>query len=93
MKPATASELTREGFEILCLWSRNIAMLPLEDWKAAFVNANTTAPILDPTLYRDFIYSEKAQFLVKLIDAALPLKKLVLEAQPLVLEELKKAKL
>jgi hypothetical protein len=84
------AQLTKEGFEILCLWARNIAMLPLEEWKEAFELADNSMHIVDPTLYREFLYSEKAQLIVKMIDAALPLKKLVLEAQPLAQAEMEK---
>ena len=86
--PDDPVELTKEGFEILCLWSRNIAMLPLEDWDAAFERAESVGPIFDPTLFIKYMHSEKAVFIRKLIRAAIPLKQLILEAQPLVLREI-----
>ena len=86
--PDDPVELTKEGFEILCLWSRNIAMLPLEEWDASFERAESVGAILDPTLFRKYLYSEKAALIRKLIQAAIPLKQLILEAQPLVLREI-----
>ena len=76
------------GFETLAAWSQNIALLPLEEWQAGFDRAETIAPILDPTLYREYLHSEKAAILRRLIAAALPLKRVVLESQAAVQEQI-----
>jgi hypothetical protein len=81
-------QITQEGFETLCLWARNIALLPLEEWDEALEKAESIGYIINPTLYREFIYSKKALFIRRLIKAAIPLKKLILEAQPLAKAEL-----
>jgi hypothetical protein len=81
-------ETTAGGFEILCLWARNIAMLPLEDWDRTFEKAESIGHIVDPTLYRSYIYSDKAKVIRKLIRAAIPLKQAVMEAQAVVLAEI-----
>jgi len=85
-----AVELTQEGFEILCLWARNIAMLPLNEWLEALDHAETVGPFLDPTLYRDYIYSEKPKVIRELIEAGITLKAAVLKAQPLALKEIER---
>lgn len=82
-------ETMKEGFEILCTWSRNIAMLPLEDWDAAFERSESVGHILDPTLYRDYLYSDKAKTIRAIIKAAIPLKQEILKAQPLALAEMR----
>ena len=87
MNDAEAKQTMQQGFEILCLWSRSIAMLPLEDWWNALERAESVGPILDPTLYREYLYSEKAKIIKKLIEAAIPLKSVVLQAQPECLKE------
>ena len=75
------SETMQDGFELLCMFSRNIALLPLEDWLRALNKAETVGAILDPTLYRKYLWSDKAKVLKELIEAAIPLKKTVLASQ------------
>ncbi|CAN5389654.1 hypothetical protein BH09PLA1_BH09PLA1_26040 [soil metagenome] len=87
MNNAEAGELMKEGFELLCNWSRMIAMLPLEDWQRALDHAETVGPIVDPTLMREYLYSDKPAVIKSLLDAAIPLKRAVLKAQPVVLRE------
>ena len=74
--------VTMHGFEMLCLWSRMISMLPLEDWLNALNKAETIAPITDPTLYGEYLYSEKAKILKEIMEAAIPLKRVVMKHQP-----------
>lgn len=81
--------LQAQGFELLCSQARIIAMLPLEDWLSALELAETIGPVLDPTLYRDYLYSQKPEILKEIIRAAIPLKKAVLKAQPFIKETLK----
>lgn len=46
-----------------------------------FQCAESIAPILNPTLFRQYSHSEKAQFIKRLIEAAIPLKRLVEEGR------------
>lgn len=72
-----------EGWNILISQARIIAMLPLEEWLQAFERAETLGPILDPTLYRDYIYDpdEKGELLKELIRSAIPLKREIRKLQ------------
>lgn len=70
-----------EGFELMLNYSRIIAMLPLEDWRNALSRAETLGPVLDPTLYREYIYSRKPDVLKKILDAAIVLKRAVVSVQ------------
>lgn len=70
-----------EGFDLLCNYSRIIAMLPLEDWRTAFNRAETIAPIIDPTLYREYLYSPKPEIIKDIIEAAIVLKRAVMKHQ------------
>jgi hypothetical protein len=81
MTDKEAAAVTQQGFEILCMWSRNIAMLPLEDWLEALNRAETIAPIIDPTLYIHYQQSAKAHIIKKLIELAIPLKQHVIASQ------------
>ena len=58
-------------------------MLPIEDWLNAFDRAETIGSILDPTLYRDYIFDKegKGEDLKALFRAALPLKREILRLQ------------
>lgn len=86
MDDKEARDTMTMGFELLCTRSRMIAQLPLEDWDRAFENAETVGPILDPTLYRQYLYSEKGKVIRELIRAAIPLKQTVLEVQSKILD-------
>lgn len=81
MSDEEAKQTMKEGFEILCLWSRNIAMLPLEDWREALRKAESVAVIVDPTLMRDYIQSDKPVILKEVLDAAIKLKAVVVKHQ------------
>ena len=73
----------QNGFDLLVGQSKIIAMLPLEDWLRAFERAETVAPIVDPTLYRDYLYDPecKGKKIKSLIVAAIPLKQAILKIQ------------
>jgi hypothetical protein len=81
----TMATLT-EGFEFVCQQARLIAMMPIEDWLRALDRAETLGPVVDPTLYREYIYSKKPEILKKVLLAALALKRVVLEAQPAIVD-------
>lgn len=73
----------QDGWSLLIGQARIIAMLPLERWLEQFEKAETLGPILDPTLYRDYIYDpeERGELLKGLIRAAIPLKREILNIQ------------
>lgn len=58
-----------------------IAELPIEDWIDQLNRADATGPILDPTLYREYIYSGRDQMLKSVLSAALGYKRAILKAQ------------
>ena len=74
---------THDNWDLLITYGKMIAMLPLEDWLESFERAEILAPILDPTLYRDYIYDkeQKGESIKAIITAALPLKNKILELQ------------
>lgn len=88
MHDQEAVRVTKEGLDLLMNQARILAMLPLEDWLEAFDRAEALAPILDPTLYRQYIYSGKGEIIVSIIKAALQVKKAVMDAQPYCRKEL-----
>lgn len=83
MSDKEALTATQDGWTILIQQAKVIALLPLEEWLSAFERAETLAPILDPTLYRDYIYDRdnRGELLKDLIRAALPLKREILKLQ------------
>jgi hypothetical protein len=79
-----------EQWTLLMNYARWIAIMPIEEWLEAFELAETTGPILDPTLFRDYLYSGKGDVIKSIMRAALPLKKAVLDAQPKLAEMIEK---
>jgi hypothetical protein len=79
--PPIGTSLT-QGSEMLCLWSFKIALLPLEKWRRALNQAEKIAVAVGPALYREYCYLENAEAMKKLVEAALVLKKVVLEVGP-----------
>jgi hypothetical protein len=74
MNNEQAANVTIQGFEFLVQQCAMIALLPLEDWLKGLNFSESVAPVLDPTLYREYSYSEKAAFIKELITAAIPVK-------------------
>lgn len=78
----TVTTATRQAdYELLLQWSALIAMLPIDEWLGDLEHAESVAPVLDPTMYRDYIYSKKPEVLKKIMRAALELKRTVEEQQ------------
>jgi hypothetical protein len=71
----------RAQWDLLIQWGALIAMLPLEKWLEDFERAESVAPILDPTLYRDYLFQGTGEDLKAIIRASVPLKRAILEAQ------------
>lgn len=76
------------GYDMLINQAKVLASLPLEDWERAFEKFETIGPLIDPTLYREVIYSKKCKVIRMLIKAAIPLKHAVEEAQEIILSEM-----
>lgn len=89
-KDQQAISALQDGWDLLMNNARIIAMLPLEDWILQFAKADAIAPIVDPTLYREYIYSGKGEIIKSIIEAAIPLKAAVLKAQPKIIEMLER---
>ena len=71
------------GWDVLLGQAGIISLLPLEDWLVAFERAEAIGPILDPTLYRQYLYDpeKKGQVIKEIIEAAIPLKQAILKAR------------
>ena len=74
-------QAVRDGYEFLCSQARLIAMLPLEQWQADLDHAEAVGPLLDPTIYRDYLESGKGEILKSILRPAIELKRAVLAAQ------------
>ncbi len=79
-----------DGFDILCNQAKIITMFPIEEWLETLEKGETIAPYIDPTLYRQYIYSRKPELLKKVLKAALELKRTMLEMQPEVADMLRR---
>ena len=84
MDTKEAAAVMAEGFQFLCHQARIVAMLPLEEWRDALEHAESVGIVSDPTLLREYLQSDNPRILKSIIAAAIPLKKAVLAAQPLV---------
>jgi hypothetical protein len=93
MKDKAVEKITIQGFELLCAHSKMLAILPLEDWLKALNQAEIIAPVVDPTLYLKYRNSLKAELIKELLEAAIPLKRVVEKWKPrreeLIAEEIK----
>jgi hypothetical protein len=72
---------TQEGWSFVMRQGAMLALMPIEDWIEAFEHADSIAPILDPTLYREGIYSGKPKLIREVLEAALAFKRAILRAQ------------
>jgi hypothetical protein len=87
------SEKVRElvvGYELVCQYAKCIAIRPIDKWLEDLEYAENVAPIIDPTLYHQYLYSEKGKILKKILVAALELKRVVEAIQPAIVKEMEK---
>jgi hypothetical protein len=77
---STRTELTLQ-YEMLAQWGALIAELPIEQWISDLEYMDTIGPIIDPTLYRAYIYSGKKEPLLEMLRGALAFKQGVLRAR------------
>lgn len=75
----------KEGYEKLIKQCRDMAQLPIDAWLADLNHAETMGAIVDPTLYRRYIYSDKPKVLIKLMNAALEVKRAFEEVEPMLM--------
>lgn len=78
---------TQDGWTFVMQQGAMLALMPIEDWIAAFDHADAVTPILDPTLYRDAIYSGKPQLIREVLGAALVFKRAIVKAQEQVMSD------
>ena len=83
-------ELLQAQWELLGNYARIIALMPLEKWLDDFNTAEIIGPLVDPTMFRNYLSSGKGEVIKSIIEAALPLKRAILQAQtsPAMLREL-----
>lgn len=72
---------TQEGWAFVMQQGALLALMPIEDWLTAFERAETLGPILDPTLYRNYLYSSKGDVIKEVLAAAMVFKRAILKAQ------------
>ena len=58
-----------------------LALMPIEEWLEALSKAETLGPVLDPTLYRAYLYSGKGEIIKDVLEAALIFKRAIVKAQ------------
>lgn len=58
-----------------------VALFPIEDWLAALERAENLGPFVDPTLYREYLYSGKGEIIKDVLSAALVFKQAIVKAQ------------
>ena len=81
MSDEDAIKATQDGWTFVFQQGAMLAMMPIEDWLDAFDKADAIAPITDPTLYRDYLYSGRGEIIKDVLRAALIFKNAVLKAQ------------
>lgn len=75
------AQALREEWTIIFQQGAMLAMFPIEEWLEQLDRADTIVPILDPTLYRDYIYSGKGEIVKDVLRAALTFKRAIMKAQ------------
>lgn len=71
----------KSGVEMVMTQGSLIAMFPVEKWLADLERQDTVAPILDPTAYREYLYSGRREMLLEVLGAAVALKSAIVKAQ------------
>ena len=80
MRKYPKTELTHQ-YELVAQWGAIIAEMPLEQWLSDLEHMDSVAPILDPTAYRDYLYSGKGDIIKDLLRGAIAFKAAVLRCR------------
>lgn len=70
-----------EGMEFLCGQGAVLAMLPMERWLRELEHAEAVGAILDPTLYRKYLWSGREGMTKDILRAAIEFKHAIQRAQ------------
>lgn len=87
MSEQEAISALTEGWNFVFRQGALIALLPIEEWIAAFDRAEAIGPIVDPTLFRNYLQCGKGPIIKELLAAALTFKRAVQKAQKQVAED------
>ena len=71
----------RAHWDLLFNYAQIIAVMPLEKWLEDFDRGESLAAIIDPTLYRDYLYGGQGEVIKTVIRGALELKRAIIKAQ------------
>lgn len=55
----TDKEKAQHTLDLLCMWSRNIAMLPVEEVRESIEHAEIVGPYMDPTAFIRHMHDPK----------------------------------
>lgn len=80
-KDQEAIERLTDQWEMVMQWGAMLALCPIEEWLNDLNHTHTIAPILDPTAYREYIYSGKGEIISSVLEGALVFKKAIIKAQ------------
>jgi len=78
---AQEAEEFKTGFDFIITQGKMLSLLPLEKWLEDYERVDTTGPIFQPTLYRQYIYSGRDGMIKDVLRAAVSLKAAILKAQ------------
>lgn len=71
----------RDGWSFVFQQGALLAELPIEKWIEELERAETLGPILDPTLYRDYLWDGKGKVIKDVLKAALHFKAAIFKAR------------
>lgn len=81
MTDQEAINVMTDGWSFVMQQGAMLALMPIEDWIEALDNANTLAPVLDPTLYLKSVYSDKPRLIREVLEGAMVFKRAILKVQ------------
>ena len=81
MTDEAVRDSTLDGWDFVMRQGAMLALLPIEDWLSAFDRAEALGPILDPTLYREYLFSGKGEIIKDVLHHALLFKRAIQRAQ------------
>lgn len=71
----------QQGWMFVMQQAAMLAFMPIEDWLEKFNIAESIGPIVEPSMYRDYIYSQNEEIIKEVLKAALVFKRAILSAQ------------
>jgi hypothetical protein len=77
-------------YHLAMTYARAIARLPIDRWMEDIYRAESVGPVVDPSLFREYLDNPNSRIVKTILLALLEVKRVVEEAQPEIRKQIEK---